>query len=151
MDMKTADKRTHDYFRNKMARDPANKAFWSATARVTAAHHWHLDQLDDAALDPDTQKWLEDERYFGATTPFGKDVVRRLVYLNKRRAQKLFREICTRARLMDRLKAYRLPGEEGVALDPPALTPPKSKSKPKSKPKPKTTRPPRKASAKSSP
>ena len=112
MDTRTPDERTNAYFRGKMESDRENRAFWSATAQVTAKR-WHLDQWEDAELDTDTREWLEGADYFGATEPFERDVVRRLVFLDKHNAQKLYRDICLLAQEMERKKTYKVPGKEG--------------------------------------
>ena len=127
MDMRTPDERTRDYFREKMESDPANKAFWSAVAFVTEGQ-WHLDRWEDVQLEEKTLEWLEGERFFGATQPFERDIVRRLVFLAKHDAHRVFDEICRKAQMMEKSRAFYMPGsgkgemeiELPVAPPPPA-------------------------------
>ena len=148
-DMRTPDERTRDYFREKMESDHANKAFWSATAFVTE-DQWHLDRWEGVQLEEDTLRWLEDENYFGATQPFEKDIVRRLVFLVKHNAHMVFDEICKRAQEMEKAQVFYTPGSRkgGLEIEIPvapvsgteAAPPPPPPPPPQPAPKPKRDR-----------
>lgn len=83
-DTRTADERTADYFRDKMAKDPQNAAFWAAVEHETCGR-WHLDIWEDAALTKPTLDWLEKEIYprCNATQECEKVVLRMLCFLCK--------------------------------------------------------------------